>query len=99
MTGVTASASDPHASSRSLALRLLGALATRLLDPLITFIAADFATSVSAVVLLSSAFALPFGLSQPFLGPAGDTFGKVVVIKVAIAVVALGLLASLWPPI
>ena len=75
-----------------------GALATRLLDPLITSIAADFATSVGVVALLSSAFALPFGLSQPFLGPAGDTFGKVVVIKVAVAVLALCLLASALAP-
>ena len=62
-----------------------GALATRLLDPLMTAIAADFATPVGVVALLSSAFALPFGLSQPFLGPAGDAFGKVVVIKAAVA--------------
>src|ERR671911_1676129 len=75
-----------------------GALATRLLDPLITSIAADFATSVGVVALLSSAFALPFGLSQPFLGPAGDAFGKVVVIKVAVAVLALCLLASALAP-
>jgi predicted MFS family arabinose efflux permease len=75
-----------------------GALATRLLDPLITSIAADFATSVSAVALLSSAFALPFGLSQPFLGPAGDAFGKAVVIKVATAVLALCLLGSALAP-
>ena len=74
------------------------ALATRLLDPLITSIAADFATSVGVVALLSSTFALPFGLSQPFLGPAGDTFGKVVVIKAATAVLALCLLASALAP-
>jgi predicted MFS family arabinose efflux permease len=75
-----------------------GALATRLLDPLITSIAADFASSVGVVALLSSAFALPFGLSQPFLGPAGDAFGKVVVIKAATAVLALCLLASALAP-
>ena len=65
-----------------------GALATRLLDPLITSIAAEFATTVGVVALLSSAFALPFGLSQPLLGPTGDAFGKAVVIKVATAVLA-----------
>ena len=75
-----------------------GALATRLLDPLVTSIAADFATSVSVVALLSSAFALPFGLSQPFLGLTGDAFGKVVVIKVAVAVLAVCLLASALAP-
>jgi len=75
-----------------------GALATRLFDPLITSIAADFATPVSVVALLSSAFALPFGLSQPFLGPTGDAFGKEIVIKVAVAVLALCLLASALAP-
>src|SRR5829696_229975 len=75
-----------------------GALATRLLDPLITSIAAEFATTVGVVALLSSAFALPFGLSQPLLGPAGDAFGKAVVIKVATAVLALCLLASALAP-
>jgi predicted MFS family arabinose efflux permease len=75
-----------------------GALATRLLDPLITTIASDFATSVSVVALLSSAFALPFGLSQPFLGPTGDAFGKALVVKVAVASLALCLLASALAP-
>src|SRR3954466_1202752 len=66
-----------------------GALATRLIDPLITSIAGDFATPVSVVALLSSAFALPFGLSQPLLGPTGDAFGKTRVIKTAIVVLAI----------
>jgi predicted MFS family arabinose efflux permease len=75
-----------------------GALATRLFDPLITSIATDFSTPVSVVALLSTAFALPFGLSQPFLGPTGDAFGKAVVIKIAVSVLALCLLASTFAP-
>jgi predicted MFS family arabinose efflux permease len=75
-----------------------GALATRLLDPLITSIASDFSTSVGVVALLASAFALPFGFSQPFLGPLGDAFGKALVIKVATAVLAICLLASSLAP-
>ncbi|MBB3021399.1 putative MFS family arabinose efflux permease [Microvirga lupini] len=75
-----------------------GALATRLLDPLITTIASDFATSVGVVAILSSAFALPFGLSQPFLGPTGDAFGKALVVKVAVTSLALCLLASALAP-
>ena len=75
-----------------------GALATRLLDPLITSIAADFAASVGLVALLSSAFALPFGLSQPVLGPLGDAVGKAEVIKVATALLALCLLAAALSP-
>jgi predicted MFS family arabinose efflux permease len=75
-----------------------GALATRLLDPLITTIASDFATPVGVVAILSSAFAVPFGLSQPFLGPTGDAFGKALVVKVAVASLALCLLASALAP-
>ena len=75
-----------------------GALAIRLLDPLITSIASDFATSVSVVALLSSAFALPFGLSQPVLGPLGDALGKSTVIKAATLVLALCLLGSALAP-
>jgi predicted MFS family arabinose efflux permease len=75
-----------------------GALATRLLDPLITIVASDFATSVGVVAILSSAFALPFGLSQPLLGPTGDAFGKALVVKVAVASLALCLLASALAP-
>ncbi len=75
-----------------------GALATRLLDPLITSIAADFAASVGLVALLSSAFALPFGFSQPVLGPMGDALGKAQVIKAATAVLTLSLLVSALSP-
>ena len=75
-----------------------GALATRLLDPLITSIAAEFATTVGVVALLSSAFALPFGLSQPLLGPTGDAVGKAILIKVATAILALCLVASALAP-
>ncbi len=71
-----------------------GALATRLLDPLLTSIASEFAVTVSVAALLSSAYARPFGLSQPFIGPFGDTFGKAVVIKVGVVVLALSLLVS-----
>jgi predicted MFS family arabinose efflux permease len=95
---------SPSARDRPVLLFILslcgfsGALATRLLDPLITSIAAEFATTVGVVALLSSAFALPFGLSQPLLGPTGDAFGKAVVIKVATAVLALCLLTSALAP-
>ena len=75
-----------------------GALATRLLDPLVTSIAADFHTTVAYVALLSSAFALPFGLSQPFLDPLGDSFGKAVVIKIAASILGVCLIASALAP-
>jgi predicted MFS family arabinose efflux permease len=75
-----------------------GALATRLLDPLITSIAASFSVSVGVVALLSSAFALPFGLSQPLLGPLGDAFGKARLIRIATILLAICLLAAALSP-
>lgn len=63
-------------------------------DPLVTAIARDFSVSTQTVALLSSAFTLPFGLSQPFLGPLGDAVGKPAVFKVCFWLLALGLFAS-----
>lgn len=71
-----------------------GALATRLLDPLLTSIASDFSVSVTMAALLSSAFALPFGLGQPFIGPIGDAFGKTLVIRSGVAILAVSLAIS-----
>lgn len=71
-----------------------GALATRLLDPLLTLVAADFGTTAAAVAVLSTAFALPFGLSQPILGPLGDSVGKTRMIKVGVATLAFCLVGS-----
>src|SRR5215213_10758095 len=95
---------SPSARDRPVLLFILslcgfsGALATRLLDPLITSIATEFATTVGVVALLSSAFALPFGLSQPLLGPTGDAVGKAILMKVATASLALCLVASALAP-
>jgi MFS family permease len=69
-------------------------LGGRYLDPLITSIARDFVSSTATVALLSSAFTLPFGLSQPFLGPLGYAVGKQIVFKVCFWLLGLALLAS-----
>lgn len=71
-----------------------GALATRLLDPLLTLVAADFGTTAAAVAVLSTALALPFGPSQPLLGPLGDSVGKTRMIKVGVATLAFCLIGS-----
>lgn len=70
----------------------------RYLDPLITSISRDFGSPVTTVALLSSAFTLPFGLSQPILGPLGDALGKVRVFKVCFCLLALSMLASVFAP-
>jgi predicted MFS family arabinose efflux permease len=96
---------DPAAPSqiRSLILMLgigamASALAGRLLDPLVGVLAADFGVEVARVALLASAFALPFALVQPVLGPVGDAVGKLRVIRAALLVLAVALLLCALAP-
>lgn len=64
-------------------------LGARVTDPMVPSIAAEFAAPVTTVALLSTSYALPYGLCQPILGPLGDTFGKSAVLKVCVALMAL----------
>ena len=84
--------SDP-AVRRLIALLALavfsGAMATRLTDPLVTVLAHDLGTSTTRTALLASAFALPFALIQPILGPVGDALGKRRVMTAAIALLTV----------
>jgi predicted MFS family arabinose efflux permease len=81
---------------RALILRmsLIGfvtALASRATDPIIPPIAHDINVSANAVALLTTAFALPFALVQPVLGPVGDMVGKVRVMIACLAVTILAM--------
>ena len=73
-------------------------MAARIVDPLVTAIAADFLMPVAMVALLASAYTLPFSFSQPLLGPIGDAIGKSLMIRVALALLAVFLLASAFAP-
>jgi predicted MFS family arabinose efflux permease len=61
----------------------------RILDPVMTAIARDFGAPVSIVALLSTAYALPFAISQPVLGPLGDLFSKTLIVKISVALLAV----------
>jgi predicted MFS family arabinose efflux permease len=74
------------------------AFATRLTDPLVAVLAADFAADPARVALLASAFALPYALVQPVLGPVADAWGKQRVILFALAFQAVFLFASALAP-
>lgn len=52
------------------------ALGTRLLDPMMPQVSAEFLTDPRTTALLATAFALPYALIQPILGPVGDALGK-----------------------
>ena len=74
------------------------ALVSRLTDPVLPQIAIDLGVEVRATALLSTAFALPWALSQPILGPLGDLLGKVRVILVGLVVLAAASFAGAFAP-
>src|SRR3954453_126751 len=76
----------------SLILSLCGlasAMSGRIVDPVVIEIAGDLNVPVGMVALLSTAYTLPFALSQPFLGPLGDLFAKARIVKIATVLLAL----------
>src|ERR1043166_8405115 len=88
-----------HRQARGLILRLsligfITALASRATDPIIPPIAHDIQVDPNAVALLTTAFALPFALVQPVLGPVGDMVGKVRVMIACLAITILAMIVS-----
>ena len=75
-----------------------GALNTRVMDPFVLALAGEFAASPEHAALVASAYALPFALIQPILGPVGDAVGKPGVIRAGLAMLAVFTLASPLAP-
>jgi predicted MFS family arabinose efflux permease len=73
-------------------------LAGRALDPLVALLAGEFGVAAASVALLGTAYALPYALVQPVLGPVGDAIGKRRVIRACLVVLALALAASAAAP-
>lgn len=73
-------------------------LVTRITDPLVAVLAHDLDATAARVALLASAFALPFALIQPILGPVGDALGKRRIIAVGLSLLSVILLASSLAP-
>ena len=67
----------------------LSAAGARVVDPLLSVIARDFATTVPAVSIVVAAYTLPYGLCQIAIGPFGDRVGKLRVILWAMFAFAL----------
>jgi MFS transporter, DHA1 family, inner membrane transport protein len=70
----------------------------RLIDPLVLPIASHFAVASSTAAMLSPAYALPYAMSQPFLGPISDRFGRIRCMRVCMAGLAATLLAGALAP-
>lgn len=62
--------------------------AGRSVEPLVGVLARDLASDPHRAALLSTAFALPYALIQPVLGPIGDALGKERVMTACLAVLA-----------
>ncbi|KQT90525.1 MFS transporter [Methylobacterium sp. Leaf466] len=65
--------------------------AGRSIEPLVGVLARDLASDPHTVALLSTAFALPYALIQPVLGPLGDGLGKERIVAICLGVLALAL--------
>ena len=65
------------------------ALSSRCVDPVIPQIAWGLQIDPATVALLSTAFALPFALVQPVLGPVADMVGKIRVMVLCLAVLVI----------
>ncbi|MGE3246453.1 MAG: MFS transporter, partial [Beijerinckiaceae bacterium] len=74
------------------------AIANRTTDPLTVEIATDLGVPVSSVALLASVLAFMYAAGQPVIGPAGDHFGKARILKIAMWVAGLSVLASAFAP-
>lgn len=70
----------------------------RAVEPMVGVIARDLLANPQTIALLSAAFALPYALIQPILGPVGDALGKERVMKVALSVLFLALAGSFFAP-
>jgi predicted MFS family arabinose efflux permease len=70
------------------------ALSTRAVDPIVPPIAQGLAVDPGTVALLTTAFALPFAIVQPILGPIADMIGKVRLMMICLTVITVASLAS-----
>lgn len=75
-----------------------GAIGGRVLDPFVSGIAQEYAAPVDQAALLATAYAMPFALIQPILGPVGDALGKRRIIRIGLVALALCCLATPFAP-
>jgi predicted MFS family arabinose efflux permease len=70
----------------------------RAIDPVVPQISGEFGVPAADVALLATAFALPFAVIQPLLGPVGDFFGKTKLIITGMAVLVVATIAGAFAP-
>jgi len=77
---------------------LASAFIVRIVDPLVPQIARDLVADPHTVALLASAFAFPYALGQPILGPLGDALGKARVINWCLIALSAAMALSVVAP-
>ncbi len=77
---------------------LASAFIVRIVDPLVPQIARDLVADPHTVALLASAFAFPYALGQPILGPLGDALGKARVINWCLVALSAAMALSVVAP-
>jgi DHA1 family inner membrane transport protein len=73
-------------------------LFVRMTDPIVPQIAADLSVDVQLAAMLGTAFALPWALMQPILGPLADLVGKTRVITICVAILGISALIGAFAP-
>lgn len=68
---------------------LASAITNRAMDPLITSLARDFNAPVTTAAMAISFYALPYAFGQPILGPVGDYYGKMRMLRICLWLQAL----------
>lgn len=74
------------------------AFSLRSTDPMLAVMADDLSVTIAEAALLASAFSIPYAVMQLVWGPVGDAVGKTRLIRLALAVLTLGLLLSALAP-
>lgn len=94
----------PPARAATLPLFLLSATAfvviadARVVDPLLPVISDDFGVGIGAAGFVVTAYTLPYGLCQLVYGPLGDRIGRLSVMRVGLAIFAIGTAACALAP-
>jgi predicted MFS family arabinose efflux permease len=70
----------------------------RAIDPLVPQVAADMSTDPATVALLTTAFALPYAVLQPVLGPLADMIGKTRLMTICLALMVVSAFAGALAP-
>ena len=102
MTPPSGRGNIPGAVRRVLAVTALGNFASslfvRAIDPMIPQVAHDLVTDPATVALLTTAFALPYAVLQPVLGPLADMIGKTRLMTICLGALVINGFVSAAAP-